>query len=289
MTDIATQMPLVERVIAAMSPAREGADPAFQARMAEILRAVHRVLDELQITDPELDATWRFFNELGSKHEFLMLFDQLAISMHVNDITYAGQGDVTQNNVEGPFYRAGSPMLENPGVLAADDEPGDVLFVRGRAFDARTGGSISGATIEIWQTNQQGMYESIDPTQRDYNLRGTIVTDVDGAYEFRTIVPSGYPMGIGTTVERLLRKMGRDNMRPAHIHYLVKAPGYVPLTTLQYFEGDPLLPTDAIFSVKSPNLTRLTVHDDPTEIAARRLDRPFKSVTYDFALYPAAV
>ena len=39
-------------------------------------------------------------------------------------------------------------------------------------------------------------------------------------------------------------------MRPAHIHYIVSAPGYETLVTHIFPTGDPYLESDAVFGVK---------------------------------------
>ena len=201
MTNVQPGEALVDRIIAEMNPARAGADPKVLERMKVVFRTLHWALEELHVTDSELASVCEFLDEVGRRHEFLMLFDQLGISMHVNDITYAHQGQLTQNNVEGPFYRTGSPQIGNPGKLARDEEPGETLVVSGFVRDVRNGDAIPHAALEIWQTNSAGMYENLDPAQPDYNLRGQLSTDHDGKFEFQTIVPSGYPMGIATSVE----------------------------------------------------------------------------------------
>lgn len=60
-------------------------------------------------------------------------------------------------------------------------------------------------------------------------LKGTMVTGADGQYEYRTIKPGPYPGG-GV---------------PAHIHYVVSAPGHRERLFEIVFEGDPAL-TDRI-------------------------------------------
>jgi protocatechuate 3,4-dioxygenase beta subunit len=51
-------------------------------------------------------------------------------------------------------------------------------------------------------------------------------------------------------VGELLLKLGRHNLRPNHLHMMIKAPGFHKLTTALYPEGDPILSSDAVFGVK---------------------------------------
>jgi protocatechuate 3,4-dioxygenase beta subunit len=94
-------------------------------------------------------------------------------------------------------------------------------MVSGKVFDTR-GDILSGAKVEIWQANHQGLYD-ID----GYSYRTTLVADRDGKYDFGTLMPGHYP--------------GRVCQ---HIHYLVSAPGHKPLITQLYFATDPVFEGD---------------------------------------------
>jgi catechol 1,2-dioxygenase len=45
--------------------------------------------------------------------------------------------------------------------------------------------------------------------------------------------------------------MGRHPNRPAHIHFLISAPGFRRLVTHLSVDGDPYLESDAVFGVKA--------------------------------------
>jgi hypothetical protein len=64
------------------------------------------------------------------------------------------------------------------------------------------------------------------------------------------IVPVAYPIPGDGPVGDLLVQLGRHNMRPNHLHLMVTADGYAPLTTALYPEGDVYLASDAVFGVK---------------------------------------
>jgi hypothetical protein len=93
--------------------------------------------------------------------------------------------------------------------------------VSGRVFDTR-GDVLSGAKVEIWQANHQGLYD-ID----GYSYRATLLADRGGKYDFGSLMPGHYP--------------GRVCQ---HIHYLVSAPRHKPLITQLYFATDPVFEGD---------------------------------------------
>lgn len=82
------------------------------------------------------------------------------------------------------------------------------------------------------------------------NMRGVFTTGVDGRYAFTTVKPLPYSIPTDGPVGAMLVAMGRHAMRPAHIHYIVTAPGYETLVTHIFPEGDPYLDSDAVFGVK---------------------------------------
>ena len=43
---------------------------------------------------------------------------------------------------------------------------------------------------------------------------------------------------------------GRHPNRPAHLHYIVSAPGYKPVVTHVFVKGSEYLDSDAVFGVK---------------------------------------
>jgi catechol 1,2-dioxygenase len=132
---------------------------------------------------------------------------------------------VTENDIEGPFYRPGAPFRTK---LNAAGEKGDVLVISGRVV-GRDNKPVAGAVLEIWQANASGRYDNDDPDHpppaREFRLRGKLKTDGDGNYRFETIRPGHY-------------KIGPSQYRPAHIHLKIHAEGYQSVTTQFFFEGE---------------------------------------------------
>jgi catechol 1,2-dioxygenase len=158
----------------------------------DLVRALHQVVEEHRVTEPELRQALQFLAEVGAADEWVLLSDVLGISVAVDNQTYRREGDETPANVQGPFYRPSAPLAAPPVSLCRDEEPGDPCFVAGRVLAAGDRRPLEGALLDVWQTNQAGLYDHEDPDQPEWNLRRRFHAGADGAYEFRTVVPGPY-------------------------------------------------------------------------------------------------
>lgn len=259
-------------------------------RLAEVtsklLQQLQEFMKESQITEAELGKVLQFLTEVGQHNEYQLLSDVLGISVLVDNITHGEESEdmETEHNVLGPLYREEAPYMELPAVICREDEEGTPLLISGQVISAGTGTPLAHATVDVWQANEKGYYENQDENQPDYNLRGRMRTDEQGRYEIRTIVPGPYDIAKGGPVGRFLKALGRHDWRPAHIHFRVSGEGYIPLTTMLFVPSDPYLDSDAIGAVKSSLIMDLERHEDPDEIQARGLNRPFCTCRYDFKL-----
>src|SRR5581483_8144106 len=140
-------------------------------------------------------------------------------------------------------------------TIVRSPTPGIPLFVTVRLRDS-AGNAVAAADVDVWQSSSEGFYENQDPGQCDMNLRGKLTSDSEGRIFFRTIMPSGYPIPVNGPVGDLVRALGRHNMRPAHVHFLIEKPGYRTHITQVYFNEDEHLDSDVQFGV-----TRATIGD----------------------------
>lgn len=256
----------------------------LHAVLDRLTRSVREAVEDLQITVDELWTGLRYLTEVGRKDEFPLLSDVLGVSVLVDAITHGGHESTgTATNVEGPFYKPGAPVLEEPYALAGEDEPGEPLFVSGRVVDAVTRQPLDRTELDVWQANASGIYDNQDPSLGEFHLRGCMAAGPDGAYEFRTVVPPPYEIPKDGPVGALLRALGRHAFRPAHLHLKATADGYAPLTTMVYFAGDAYLESDTIGAVKDSLVVELRRRDG----SERGLDRPFSECAFDVALRPA--
>lgn len=265
-----------------------------EARLREVVESLVRHLhDFVRAVEPNQDewmAAIRFLTEVGLKceddrQEFILLSDVLGITMLVDAINYPAGDGLTDSSVLGPFYREAAPERVHPADIAGAT-PGEPCLVRGRVA-APDGSAVVGAVLDVWQTAPNGLYETQDPKQPEFNLRGRIAADGDGRYAFRTVKPVSYPIPTDGPAGMLLARLGRHPYRPAHIHLIVTAPGYETLTTQVFVAGDPYVDSDAVFGVKSSLVAAFVPCHDLGVGADWGLAPPFLAVTFDIGLKPA--
>ena len=85
----------------------------------------------------------------------------------------------------------------------------------------------------------------------------------------------------------MLRKMGRHPYRPGHIHMIVSAAGYAPVTTHLFVADSRYLDSDAFFGMKESLVARFCRHPAGTGPNGEPMDTPFYTVDYDFRLRPS--
>lgn len=159
----------------------------------------------------------------------------------------------TSSAILGPFYRTDAPILPNGSSIVAPKTQEafaqDLTHFSGQIFDSN-GSPVSGAIIDIWHTAPNGMYEQQDPEQPDFNLRGRFCTDKSGRYSLYCLRPAPYPIPDDGPGGTLLKLLDRHPWRPAHIHVIITADGYRPLTTQLFDKDDKYLKNDTVFAVK---------------------------------------
>jgi protocatechuate 3,4-dioxygenase beta subunit len=85
-------------------------------------------------------------------------------------------------------------------------------------------------------------------------------------------MPVSYPIPDDGPAGQLLAAMGRHPFRPAHIHFMISAPGYRTLVTHLFLDGDEFLESDAVFGVK------------PSLVVRPELKEATNTVEYNFGL-----
>ncbi|KAJ9115388.1 hypothetical protein QFC22_005143 [Naganishia vaughanmartiniae] len=170
--------------------------------------------------------------------------------------TTGGLEAVTLSAILGPFYRTAAPEYENGQSMVVTHHPEDVSALVHGVVKRVDGKPIQGAKVEIWHTGTEGLYDSqlYDPKEPSkhpfFNWRGVYRTDEQGRYACRALKPTAYPIPYDSTAGEILKALDRSPMRPAHIHFLVTAPGYRSLIT-QIYDGDcEYVKSDSVFGVK---------------------------------------
>src|SRR5262249_25674007 len=149
----------------------------------------------------------------------------------------------------GPFHRQGAPELPRGGNIAHLDREQMPALVGGRVLDL-DGRPIAGALLDVWQAQTSGLYDSQDPKLDAMHMRGQFRSDGEGRFLVRTVRPVHSPIPADGPVGAMLRATGRHPWRPAHIHFVVSADGYEPVTTHIFDRDDEYLGSDAVFAVK---------------------------------------
>jgi len=125
-------------------------------------------------------------------------------------------------------------------VITSKDEPGEPLVVTGTVYlpDGKT--PAAGISVYVYHTDAEGYYRKGANSSDNPRIKGTMITNSEGRYEFRTIKPGAYPGG----------------GNPAHIHYVLSGKGYPKHNDEVMFEGDPYLTPRDRSSISVRPLTR---------------------------------
>lgn len=266
----------------------ENAPPRLKAVMAALVPHLHAFIKEARITMDEWEKGIDFLTRTGQtcddvRQEFILLSDVLGVSMLVDAINNRKPDGAMESTVLGPFHMVESPARELGATIALDGK-GEPLVVEGRVTDP-AGRPVRGATVDVWQANDDGFYDVQQPDLQPHrNLRGLFRCDDAGRFWFRTVLPRFYPIPHDGPVGEHLAAAGRHPNRPAHLHIIAAAPGFDPVVTHVFVEGDPWLESDAVFGVKESLVKRFDAVDDPRAAERFGLANPFRHVDVSIGL-----
>jgi hydroxyquinol 1,2-dioxygenase len=276
---------LVNRQIAPTAPAR------LAEIMASLTRHLHDFAREVRLSEDELMEGIRFLTRVGQmcddkRQETILLSDVLGLSMLVTAQNKRKPAGCTESTVFGPFHVEDSPRYAL-GEDIANGAPGEPCFMRGlvKGID---GTPLEGARIEVWQADEDGLYDVQYEALEQARARGTLHTDRAGAYWFRSILASPYPIPHDGPVGELLAALGRHPWRPAHLHFRITAEGYETLVTHIFREGDPYLGSDAVFGVRETLIAQWVRHPPGPAPDGSELAVPFYTLEANFVLNPEA-
>lgn len=255
------------------------ASPRLRKVMTSLVNHLHAFIRDVELTEAEWEVAIDFLTRTGqicssNRQEFILLSDTLGVSMLVDAVNHRSPDGATETTVFGPFHVEGAPERAM-GTNISLDGKGEVCLYSGRVLDL-DGKPLENAIVDVWSDNEDGFYDVQQPDiQPAFNNRGRFRTGPDGAYCFRGIKPVSYPIPDDGPVGKMLAALGRHPWRPAHMHFMVTAPGHRRLITHIFVAGDRYLTSDAVFGVKEPLIVDYRKVDAATE--AWRAD-------YDFVL-----
>jgi hydroxyquinol 1,2-dioxygenase len=282
-----TEDNLSEAVTSSMSEAK---DPRFQEIMTSLIQHLHAFIREVNLTEAEWMTGIQFLTAVGQRcdekrQEFILLSDTLGATTMKDLINNRKPPGVTEYTILGPFYRPDAPELPRSANIA-DGLPGEAVILKGSVLSAE-GHPVPNARLDVWQSDAEGFYDLQMADLDGMALRGVFHTDGEGSYAVRTIKPAFYPIPTDGPVGRMLLAMGRHPFRPAHVHFMISAAGYEPVTTELFVSDDPYLDSDAVFGVRESLIVPFVRNDSEEEAARLGIPAPFFSVNFDFVLAPA--
>ena len=228
-------------------------DARLKEVMTSLVQHLHAFAREVRLTEAEWFKGIQFLTDTGhmcddKRQEFILLSDTLGLSMLTVAMNNEKPAGCTEATVLGPFFVEGAPHYEH-GDDVGNGAAGTPCLVRChvRGID---GEAVAGAEINVWQADAEGNYDVQRADLQQAQARGVLRSGSDGGFHFRTVVAEAYPIPTDGPGGAMLRATKRHAWRPAHLHFMIKAPGYEPLITHVFRAGDPYLDSDAVFGVR---------------------------------------
>jgi catechol 1,2-dioxygenase len=280
-----------EEITAEVLRSFEGcSDERLRELMRALVRHAHALVREVGLTPAEWEQAIAVLTRTGEitderRQEFVLWSDSLGVSMLVDAVEHTLPEGATESTVLGPFYVPGAPRREYGASIAEEPAAGVPALVHGRVLDV-SGQPIADAELDVWQNGADRLYAVQRPEAPEDHLRGRFRSRTDGTYAFVAVRPVPYPIPYDGPVGAMLFATGRHPWRPAHIHMIVRAPGYRTLTTHVFDGASEYLDSDAVFAVKPSLIRDFVVHgagdpETPSGVATQ-----WVSVENDLVLAP---
>ena len=263
-------------------------DPRLKQIMTALVTHLHDFVREVRLTEDEWQAGIAFLTATGQKcsdtrQEFILLSDTLGVSMLTIALNHAKPAGATEATVFGPFHTSDAPHVEQ-GADIANGAPGLPMFVHA-VVRGPDGELVADAEVDVWQADDDGLYDVQRPELgAARRARAVLRTDAHGAIRFRSIVPTAYPIPVDGPVGRMLAATGRHPWRPAHLHFMIRAAGWQPLTTHIFRDGDAYLDSDVVFGVRSSLVGDYVEHPPGRAPDGTAVDTPFFTLEQAFVL-----
>ena len=262
-------------------------DARFKKVMTSAIKHLHAFARDVQLTEEEWFEGIKFLTAVGQKcddkrQEFILLSDVLGLSMMTVAMHHKTVPGATEATVLGPFFAHGAKEYGHGADLRVGATlKGEDTWISGRVLGV-DGKPIPNATLDIWQAKADGIYDV--QTGGEFELRGRVKANTKGEYAFKSYKPKFYSIPMDGPVGDLVRATGNHHMRPAHMHAIVSAPGYQPVITHVFVDGDPYLDGDAVFAVKDSLIAKYKKVTSAAEAKKLDMPSPFLRLDWDFRL-----
>ncbi|TDV47921.1 maleylacetate reductase and hydroxyquinol 1,2-dioxygenase domain-containing protein [Actinophytocola oryzae] len=264
--------------------------PRLRALLTDLVPRLHAFAVDNDLTQEEWQHGIEFLTRAGQisddkRQEFVLLSDTLGVSSVVDVLTNSRTPETTPSAVLGPFYVEGPPELAQ-GTDIARGLPGVPLWVDVR-ITSTSGAPVTGAVVDVWQSNSDGFYDVQLPDLDGPVLRGRLLSGEDGRVRFWSILPSEYPIPADGPVGEMLRATGRHPYRAPHLHFMIQAAGHQKLITQLFVSGGRYLDSDAVFGVKEDLIVDFEPRTGPAP-DGREPAGDWRELTFTFRVAPLA-
>ncbi len=256
-----------------------------------IVTDLFKTIDELDVTPDEFWAGIAWLTRLGAAGQTGLItaglgFDRLLDIRADEADERAGRAGGTPRAIEGPLFVAGAPTSKAQARVDEGEPKGEIFVMEGQVLDL-SGTPVPHAMVDVWHANEQGGYSHFFPGMQPYELRRRIETDANGFYRFRSYLPPGYAIPPTGPVADLFAALGRHGNRPAHIHFLVAAPGLRTLTTQVNIPGDTYIDNDFAFATRDGLIVNLEKNVGPAGYESLGITAPFTRSRFNFVMQKA--
>ena len=267
-------------------------DARLKHVLGALVRHLHDFAREVELTEAEWEAGIRFLTATGQmcddkRQEFILLSDTLGLSTLTVAQNHPVSAQATEATVFGPFYVEGAPQLPQ-GADISGGAAGEPLHVRA-SVRGPGGEPVANATVNVWQADADGLYDVQRGGLPHAQGRATLRTDEQGRLAFRSVLPVAYPIPTDGPVGAMLGALKRHPWRPAHVHFMIEAPGYQTLITHVFRDGDAYLDSDAVFGVRSSLIGDFRAHPAGSPAPDGSLPaQAFHTLDFAFVLEPVS-
>ncbi len=253
-------------------------DPRLKEIMTSLVQHLHAFAREVKLTEAEWFQGIQFLTDTGhitddKRQEFILLSDTLGLSMLTVAMNNDKPAGCTESTVFGPFFVEGAPEYQN-GDDVANGAAGLPCQVRG-TVKGLDGKPVPNARINVWQADAEGNYDVQYAELAHAQARGVLHADAQGRFHFKTILAEAYPIPSDGPVGRMLKATANHPWRPAHLHFMIEAPGYQRLITHVFRNHDQYLDSDVVFGVRQSLVADWVQQPDGSYL-----------LEYDFVLNP---
>ncbi|KKP04409.1 hydroxyquinol 1,2-dioxygenase [Trichoderma harzianum] len=237
-----------------------------------LIQHLHDYVKEVQLKPTEWEAAVQYLTQVGQdsspdRQEMILLSDVLGVSALVDTINSAQAkgSSATESSVLGPFHSEDTHTLTNGQSIGSPGVIGELMLIHGTVKSV-SGAPIEGVAVDVWETNGNGLYDMQDSNLDGPNCRGIFQTDSQGRYYLVGVKSIDYDIPTDASVGVLLNMLKRNITRPAHVHFQLKHPQYLKLTTALYASDSEHVTSDPVFGVKKSLVKSFEWSDDPATL-----------------------